>query len=421
MKLLICDDEQPTLELLKNITDWKQLGITEIVTAPNGGEAKRIIQESPPDMLITDIVMPVMDGLELTKWIRSQDLEIPILIMSAYNEFEYAQQAIRFEVKGYLLKPLDEEKLEELVKEAVETIRNRENQKARLLTTKGFARERLLRQLLYPRQNLEEYRNLLNSLEIEVDFSTFRLALVSISQQFYNDYLDAAEESTSSSYNKVLKDLWIPDGNSWIFENSPGEFVIIVSSADSCGNMEERIQTFGEELTGIIKEPMAIALSREYHFLRNLPRAFSEASKYVEKRFLFDNHLILSADLFDQPPEQDFSEEHRERSSHIHRAKEYIAQHFAENISLDEICRHAGVSKNYFCHLFKGETGLSIWDFLTNYRIEKAKEFLAGSDLKNYEISYRIGYENPSYFSKTFKKITGLSPSEFRSQLKKMG
>jgi two-component system response regulator YesN len=419
MKILLCDDEQPTLDLLQLILDWESLGITEILTATNGKDALDIVTKESPDILITDIVMPVMDGLELTRCVRLLNPDIPILIMSAFNEFEYAQQAIRYEVRGYLLKPLDEYKLEELVRDSVKLIHSRKSQSDRILTTKGIARERLLRQLLYPRKNLEEYRQLLDTLEMNVSLSAFNLLLVAVQQQNYNDYLNAAEEERSAPTIRILQDFWNNQLNqAWIFENSPREYVIIFSN-EGCSGIKPAMELFHRRIKVRIRDPFVIAVSREYHALRDLPRAYAEASKYVEEQFLF-NSQILSAELFDQPPEQDFSLEHRDRSSHIRKAKEYISSRYNENISLDAICQHAGVSKNYFCHLFKGETGLSIWDYLTNFRIEKAKEFLAGSDLKNYEVSYKIGYENPSYFSRTFKKITGLSPTEFRRQLKKM-
>lgn len=242
IKLLICDDEKPTLELIESIIDWKALGITHILKALNGISALEIIKTSHPDILITDIIMPGMDGLELINCIRKENTFMQIIILSAFSEFEYAQKAIGYGVKGYLLKPLDEEKLEKMIKESITEI-------------------------------------------------TLHTSMIPI---------------------------------------------------------DDNISTI-------------------------------DKSRYIRK------------------------------------AKEYIYSNYNENINLDAICSFSGISKNYFCNLFKVETGLSIWDYLTKYRMEKAKEFIANSDMKNYEIAYKVGYENPSYFSKIFRKYTGISPSDFRS------
>lgn len=242
IKLLICDDEKPTLEFIESIIDWKALGITHISKALNGISALEIVKNSHPDILITDIIMPGMDGLELINYIRKENTCMQIIILSAFSEFEYAQKAIGYGVKGYLLKPLDEEKLEIMVKESITEI-------------------------------------------------TLHRSMISV---------------------------------------------------------ENNISTI-------------------------------DKSRYIRK------------------------------------AKEYIYTHYNENINLNAICSFSGISKNYFCNLFKIETGLSIWDYLTEYRMEKAKEFIINSDMKNYEIAYKVGYENPSYFSKIFKKHAGISPSDFRS------
>ena len=100
----------------------------------------------------------------------------------------------------------------------------------------------------------------------------------------------------------------------------------------------------------------------------------------------------------------------------ISKAKQYIKNRYNTNISLEQICEEVNVSKSYFSYLYKKETGLSIWDYLTEYRIEKAKELLLETNLKNYEIAIEIGYENPSYFTKMFKKLTGVGPQEYRAK-----
>lgn len=423
MKLLVCDDEKPALEMMKALVDWENLGIIDIFTAKDGLEAKKIVKNNSPDIIITDIVMPFEDGLVLSKWVKKKYPEIIIIIMSAFNEFEYAQQAMRYGVKGYLLKPIDEEKLETLIKEAINEITTKKGKEKRITAARDIAAERLLRQLLFPRQNLAEYKNLLNTLEIKVDFSSFRLLLVTITQHNYNDYISTTTEETTRENIKILNNIWIRDSKNkkdYIFENIPGEYIILITGIDKEDNLPDELAGFRDKIKKEIGSSFVIAVSKFYNNLYNLHKAYNEVQKYTEKRYLHESKKILIPSLFDEVTADYFDTSDKEKSGYIKKAKEYISAHYSENINLDDICDYAAISKNYFCHLFKNETGISIWEFLTIFRVERAKDFLIASDMKNYEVSFRIGYENPSYFSKTFKKITGKSPSEFRNQIKNL-
>ncbi|MDX9802087.1 MAG: response regulator [Spirochaetia bacterium] len=424
MKLLICDDEEPTLRLLQKILDWKSLGIDEIQKASDGVEAFSIIKKEPPDILITDIIMPGMDGLELINRIREDDIETQIIILSAFNEFEYAQKAISYGVRGYLLKPLDENKLEQLIKESIEDIKSDISRKFVYKKSLDFAAERLLRNLLYPRNNLEEYRKIMNMLEINFNLDNFQMALISITRLDYNNYLSSTENKKTdeliTQLTEKLKTTY--DDKIYFFENTPDEYILLLSS---CGNhiRDKVVSDLLELMCNKKNISVVIALSSFYNSCFNIHNAYEEVCSYIAKKYLFENTRILKPEMFKKKndlPENFTLPGGNDRSRYIKKAKKYINSHFSENINLDEICNYAGISKNYFCHLFKQETGLSIWEYLTEYRIEKARELLAGSDMKNYEISYHIGYENPSYFSRIFKKLTGKSPSDYKSDIRRI-
>jgi two-component system response regulator YesN len=103
----------------------------------------------------------------------------------------------------------------------------------------------------------------------------------------------------------------------------------------------------------------------------------------------------------------------------VENAKKYICQNYKDiGLSLDVVSKHVYISSCYLSVLFKKETGDSFINFLTNVRINKAKELLLSTNLKSYEISYQVGYENPTYFSTLFKKITGLTPMDYKKNLR---
>lgn len=95
-----------------------------------------------------------------------------------------------------------------------------------------------------------------------------------------------------------------------------------------------------------------------------------------------------------------------------------IQNNYSRNLSLEEICTEISISKNYFCYLFKRETGMSLWNYLTMVRLQHAKELLDGTELRSYEIAFQVGYDNPSYFSRIFKKYENMTPSEYRERKK---
>ena len=108
----------------------------------------------------------------------------------------------------------------------------------------------------------------------------------------------------------------------------------------------------------------------------------------------------------------------RSYSKAVEEGMALIEARYNQNLSLEEICLEIAISKNYFCYLFKRETGMSIWNYLTVIRLQHAKKLLEKTELKSYEIAFQVGYDNPSYFSKLFKKYELMTPNEYRESKK---
>lgn len=118
-KMLICDDENYILEMLLNNINWKSLGIDAVETAVNGQMGYNKFNTGHYDILLTDIRMPIMSGIEMAKKIRAQNKEVQIILLTSYEEFEYAKSAIKINACGYILKPFDEKELLDTIREAV--------------------------------------------------------------------------------------------------------------------------------------------------------------------------------------------------------------------------------------------------------------------------------------------------------------
>ena len=106
MKVLLVDDESYMTEYLKKLVDWKSYGFEEVLTASGGSIARDLIEQKKPELLVTDIRMPRVSGLDLVKYIDEKNYPTKTIILSGYSEFEYAQQALRYGVTEYLVKPI---------------------------------------------------------------------------------------------------------------------------------------------------------------------------------------------------------------------------------------------------------------------------------------------------------------------------
>lgn len=264
INLMLVDDELLTLQMLERIIDWEELGISIAGKALSAEKALKIAKNERIDIMITDIVMPQTDGLELIREFRKNCKDTPIVILSSYNEFEYAQKAIEYHVNGYLLKPVDEIKLKQVMCKIVEEI------------------------------------------------------------AFKRSYIE----------------------------------------------------------NGINNPP--------------------------EEKEAYSLEELLS--------QKEISEE--EKNEYISKIKRFIAEKYAHSITLDDISRHVALSKAYMCYLFKKIEQKRIWDYLIQIRMEKAKEYLQSSKFAVQDIAQMVGYENPNYFSRLFKKYCGEAPAYYRKTSK---
>ena len=142
--------------------------------------------------------------------------------------------------------------------------------------------------------------------------------------------------------------------------------------------------------------------------IEKIPELYKELKNLREKEFDEEIRRELSKDK---------KEELKKYSDSIEKCLKIIGEKYDKNITLDEITKEVAVSKNYFCYLFKKEMGMSLWSYLTQVRLDKAKELLKNTDMKTYEIAFKVGYDNPSYFSKIFKKIENMTPNEYREKI----
>jgi YesN/AraC family two-component response regulator len=277
-KVMIADDEKVAIDSLKFIIERNFSDAEIAATARSGREAVEKAREHIPDILFMDIHMPGINGLEAIREIRKLNSRIAVIVLTAFDQFEYAKDAINLGVMEYLLKPVNRARVVEVVGRAMELIREEQEKQQK--------------------------------------------------EQELREKLKYAEESLKALQN--LKDGGAVQG----------------TDAPEPGSEED-------------------------------PEGYKAGAL-------------------------------------IRRAKDYIKANFSKTITLEDVAREIHVSPQYLSKLFKEETGENFIEYLTCIRIRNAKSLLEGDELSIKEICYSIGYSDPNYFSRIFKKIVGLTPTEYK-------
>lgn len=394
-KLLIAEDETTIRKGLRNAANWENYSITIVGEAEDGEIALEMAMEQQPDILFVDINMPFLNGLELMKALREHLPEAIFIIISGYDEFSYAQQALKMDAFDYLLKPVNKEELIKTVKKAItmleKNVRSRQLD-LQLEDNKAIIKEKFLQEWatgMVAHDEVKKHTQLLSlQLEGPVGISMFKVVKEieeSVTQEQWNDGL------ISFSLKNIIKDYLKAYSCAEIFEDPFGHMIILLPKVE------------GEELMRLNRE------IKEY-----TERFLGKVIICMEKMMMTQLEL---PDYYKMLKEEIAS--HHSLSPMVILAKDYIDHHYFEpSISLNEVAEMVQVSPTYLSKRIKTELGASFITYLTKVRIKKALLLMKDPHLKIYEIADMVGYSTQHYFCNAFKKVTGISPTVYRGGAK---
>lgn len=353
--LLIVDDESWTRETVKALIDLDSLEITQLVEATNGEEAIEIIKALRPDFVMTDMKMPGIDGIGLLEVLEKEYPDIPVIVLSGYQDFVYTRQAIKSRVIEYLPKPVDETELNKALEKAVFEKRKMEQQKIgyQLFTVTRPEIEALL----------QPFRRTIAFSLKELNISQFSKSI----DQFLGK-LDEGLKQDASFIFHLHQDFLL------LLEEALKEHKLSVEDIglDRKQLSYKQNRTIEDEMLNQLKIGEQVILKIE------------EISKQKTKINLDD-------------------------------IKQYIDVHSTSaNMSLEMIAKKYFVSKEYLTTAFKKRFGCNITEYIISSRMEKAKELILSTTLQYKSIAEMIGYEDVSYFYRVFKKYYGTSPGGIR-------
>lgn len=498
MNILIADDEKIEREGIRYLLSLEK-GERRIFEAANGKQAMQILRTENIDMILTDIKMPVMDGLELARRAKELFPEIRIVIFSGYNDFTFAQEAIRYGVTDYILKPVDPDNFHEIIEKAEKNIRDRQAEENREIRRQNFLQQYFLQNYLYSGKkeilekagefvDLDKWNGWHCAILIETDTAFFDTAEENFPGELQKElrrvffYLNLNERQSLLLFQDVYCDYLLVANHLYTFlkRNYMVRIYLSVSRKfDGCeclpeilGQLEQQMEekfyhpekhifsceeeelkmVAGEVQDSQLMQMISEDISRKdteqlWKHFECLKEKYSSNTQFSAMyiKFVFSNVI---QELFQ---ENQFADEHRleqeidrlyscgnimdilkvtednireyekflERSmsesrNEVAAVKNYIYQHYGEDLNLEMLAEKVYLSSGYLSFIFKKETGMNLNRFIKVFRMEKAGEFLRDTNMKVAQISEKVGFANVSYFCRSFREYYGCSPESYR-------
>lgn len=382
MKALIVDDESNVRKIIRYLGRWKQLGITEVLEARNGMEAKALIKQESPEIIMTDIKMPKNSGLELIEWLEMSSYPGKVIMISGFDDYSFMRTAFKCGCFDYLMKPIEDKVLNEALEGAIKAWRQEEKERQNMES--GLYEEvrtfRLNREITSA-CNGEAFDEGEISLALpKADGYDFTM------MYFYQSH--HSEPYIQYLTQELVQQEW---GNAFALQNDPNVCVIL--------SVQGQLFQIEEWITQHYDIPVRLVSGASFRSLAELPQSYQAAQRSLAEQNFRAIHRLAELD------------EARRMSDIV----TYVNEHYMEDLSLDKLSLRFFLSREHISRKFKQKVGMTLTSYVIHLRIKQAKRWLIETDEKMYSIALKLGYQDEIYFSKLFKKTVGMTPGEFRN------
>ncbi|MCQ6562263.1 response regulator transcription factor [Paenibacillus mendelii] len=533
MQMIIVDDEAHWVDNLSTTKPWHTLGIEHVHKAYSAQAALDILDTYPIDIVISDVLMPEMTGIELIEKIRERDKKIKCIILSGYSDYEYTKEALRNQAVDYLLKPPTDTELLGAVKSAIDQLQTEwehvtsyERMGSILRENLPLLRGQLLQSALRgERLPHDEWKRKLENYDLPFRFGSCALMLVRMEDEF-EQYRNNGQHLLEYAIINMAEEIFGDVAYVWGVKDDHGYLAILLQVKDgqSSGNemnLEKSAMQLQSKVKQFLKGSLSIVMSESFpfpdrlsdryrHALAHFRQIVGDEREFVMRASDLDNHVSYGVlDTVHAPPglknlleagrwesaeeklnqvfaeleakwsdswehcleagymiassytyychrnghtlegllEQDFqllqtgeafasigklrswsfgalgklqeraSEDVKDiRSVYVKKIQRFVESNLHLDVSLRALADHVSLHPTHLSKLYKYETGEGVSDFVFRLRMETACHKLKTTDKKVYEISTEIGYLDPAYFIKVFKRQFGSTPQEFREE-----
>lgn len=361
--LLIADDEADERALIRFLLkDFKD--IFYILEASNGRDALELLTDSHVDVILSDVQMPFLNGIELVSQIKEKNPDIEVLFFSGYDDFPYVKAALSLKAVNYILKPVDPDEFHKLLTEIVNHLDSHKIE---------FAKS-------------EQY--------IETHFHD-------IVHEIRNGTAD--HTSIDATTNLLLHNI-----ETAIKTKQPEQLSLQVHSLlDKYTDIPNLSHIYIRHVcTTLLKMLLGVLPTQSDEDLQNVAKEVYSFRHFSDIIKMIEYYLSLVTDIFKQ--EQNAS------NYAIYQVEQYIRMHYSEDLTLNTLADLVYLNPNYLSNVFVQVTGCTLNKYIKQIRMEKAQELLLNTNMKVTDISQAIGYPNTSYFCKSFQKLFGTTPEQFR-------
>ena len=306
LRMIIADDEFIVREGLKSIVDWQSFGIEVIAEAVDGLEAYELCERLQPDILFTDIRMPLMDGLEVAMKLKDQKKDIRVIIISGVQDFSYAKTAVDINAEGYILKPIKIAELKEVVKRVTTGINKERNREQEMMSLRQqlhenlpVIREKFLRNLILG--NFKSEQEVYDKLEfLKIPFQRGQSVLVALLQiDNYNQIPEYQTEEDkqllSFCVSNIIEDMMSEHGCGISFCLSENEFVLFFDQSTTYGNNYiEVCEKITSSINKFLKVSVSIGLGSLAKSFLQIKQTYKDACIALKYKFYTGNNSILS-------------------------------------------------------------------------------------------------------------------------------
>lgn len=426
-KLMIADDNPYFLKDLSEYLDWEIFDFELVGAYENGKDLLDAASVDMPNLVITDVSMPIMDGFELSSQLYRLNPDIIIVFISGYSEFSHAQNALKLGIFDYILKPLDNSNLLQCM--------NKVHQK--LLSEQLQALEQThnrSKQDYYRKVALSNYVGTLmfhavDEMQILENFSLLEYYPSDSAQHYvayfsYSYYPNADLQNLFNERNVELFQLFLESSTAdvqiipTLINRSNG--VLFLSVSDPSVLVDDLFSALCVDMEVNLSIRINLGYSGPCNAFTDLPALYAQAQQ-VHSNLLINSPIMPIASTKDVPLDSAEETSSGQVSPHSYgpnvvKMREYIEQHYTEHITTNDVARHVFLSANYASACFTSECGTSIFNYIVQLRMQKALELLKEKDLPVTVIADKVGYSSKTSFYLAFKRYTGISPTAYRTQ-----